>query len=151
MKIARSIPLLRVGVASVISSLLSCGDNLSVKANADAATALDAAMDAPEAPDAAAICDCPAAEPPLAGRFIHVTRTRVILPNENLFESAICPDGAQLISGSCTNNAGGFRKLILREAGFYDTPPSAWNCYMENADTVSLTIRVTAVCLVPPI
>ena len=57
MHVARSLLLLRTGAISGIAFVLSCGDNLSVRA--------DAAIDALKAPDAAPICDCPAAEPPL--------------------------------------------------------------------------------------
>jgi hypothetical protein len=86
------------GAASGIAFVLSCGDNLSVQANADAA------IDAPKVPDAAPICDCPAAEPPLAGRFVVVSLTRTIAANNTGARSAVCPAGSQLISGSCTTD-----------------------------------------------
>ena len=141
MHVARSILLLMTGAASGIAFVLSCGDNLSVKANADAAVAV------PQTP----VCDCPAAEPPLAGRFVTIHNTQIIGPNSSLNQTASCPAGSQLISGSCTKdelNPG--RRLTLEQSGFYRDFPNVWWCFFRNNEPQEpVTIRVTVTCLKP--
>ena len=65
MHIAKSILLLLSGATAGIAFVISCGDNWHLSADA----AVDATADAPKTPDAAPVCDCPAAEPPIAGRL----------------------------------------------------------------------------------
>jgi hypothetical protein len=144
MHVARSILLLITGATSGIAFVLSCGDNLSGKANADAA------VDAPKAPDAAPVCDCPAAEPPLAGRFMTLHETQTIGPNGLLGWSARCPTGSQLISGSCTQDQlnPGWR-LTLEQSGFYREDPNEWWCMFRNNETRDVTFRVSVTCLKP--
>jgi hypothetical protein len=144
MHVARSILLLMTGAASGIAFVLSCGDNLSGRANADAA------VDAPKAPDATRVCDCPAAEPPLAGRFVTIHNTAIMGPNDIMNQSARCPTGLQLISGSCTKdelNPG--RRLTLEQSGFYREDPNEWWCMFRNNETSDVTIRVSVTCLKP--
>jgi hypothetical protein len=121
--------------------VLSCGDNLSVKANADAA------IDALKAPDAAT-CDCPAAEPPLAGRFVVVSQTRTIPANDFNISSVVCPGGSQLISGSCTQDLiNPYRNLTLQQSGFFENTPNEWDCWFRNNEPFPVTIRSSAICL----
>jgi hypothetical protein len=102
------------GAGAGIVFVLSCGDNLSVKAD------VDAAIDAAKAPDAAPTCDCPAAEPPHAGRFVMVSRTRTIFPDETSNNAALCPMGSQLLLGSCTvDQLNPIRNVTLQESGFF--------------------------------
>jgi hypothetical protein len=141
MHFARSILLLMTGAASGIIFILSCGDNLSVRA--------DAAIDVPKAPDAAPICDCPAAEPPLAGRFVIVNNTRNIVGKAFSVESAVCPTGSQLISGSCTQELlNPIRHITLEQSGFFEDYPE-WVCFIRNDEDTNVTIRVSAICLKP--
>jgi hypothetical protein len=143
MHVARSILLLMTGTASGIAFVLSCGDNLGAKANADAA------VDAPKAPDAPN-CDCPEAEPPLAGRFVVVSNTQTIPANAFLGQAAACPVGSQLISGSCTQDLPNpFRNLTLLQSGFYEIPPRSWFCWFRNNEPFPVTIRASAICLNP--
>jgi hypothetical protein len=144
MHIARSILLLMTGAASGVAFVLSCGDNLSVRADADAA------IDAPKGPDVAFTCDCPAAEPPLAGRFMVVSNTRTIPANDTSGTSALCPMGSQLISGSCTtdNQTTPF-DVILKESGSLQSPPVAWRCEFHNNEPFPVTIRAAVICLKP--
>jgi len=141
MHVAKTILLLMTGAVSGIAFVLSCGDNLSVKANADAAT------DAPKISN----CDCPAAEPPLVGRFMTIHKTQTIDPNHFLTQSARCPTGSQLISGSCTKdklNPG--RRLTLEQSGFYEEDPNEWWCFFHNDEPQEpVTIRVSVTCLQP--
>lgn len=142
MHIARSILLLITGSISGIAFVLSCGDNLAIKA--------DAAIDAPKAPDAAQTCDCPAAEPPLAGRFVTISNTRDIPANDFLINSAYCPIGSRLISGSCTQDLlNPYRHLTLEQSGFFEAYPNEWVCQFRNHENTPVTIRVTVTCLKP--
>jgi hypothetical protein len=142
MHIARSVLLLMTGAVSGIAFVLSCGDNLSVRA--------DAAIDAPKAPDAAPICDCPAAEPPLAGRFVVVNQTQVIAAMALGGQSALCPEGSRLISGSCTQDlVNPIPNLTLRQSGFYAIAPREWFCDFRNNEPFPVTIRASAICLQP--
>jgi hypothetical protein len=144
MHVPKSILLLMTGAMSGVAFVLSCGDNLSAKANADAA------IDAPQVPDAVPTCDCPAAEPPLAGRFMVVGNTRPIPANDTGAQSAVCPVGAQLISGSCTtDNPSTLFNVALRESGFKDSTPREWLCSFRNNEPVPVTIRVSVICLEP--
>jgi hypothetical protein len=144
MHIGRSVFLVIAGILIGIVLVLSCGDNLSAKATADAA------VDAPKVPDAAPVCDCPAAEPPLAGRFVVVSQTRTIVANGSSVESAVCPTGTRLITGSCTtDNPTTILNVTLRESGFYDSPPSYWHCSWRNNESMEVVFRVTALCLKP--
>lgn len=144
MHISRSILLLMTGAVFGIASILSCGDNLSVKT--------DAVIDAASAPDAAPSCDCPAAEPPLSGRFKVFSQTRGINGNESAYLSAFCPPGSQVISGSCTDDMGGPNtpNLTVRQSGIFDFPPSSWHCDIHNNDARGVTLRVSVICLTPP-
>jgi len=143
MHVARSILLLMIGATSGIAFVLSCGDNLSVKAHADAA------VDTPK-PDAAPVCDCPVAEPPLAGRFVRFNKTQLIGPSEVHSQSAGCPTGAQLISGSCTQDEiNPVPRLTLEQSGFYEGS-NEWFCFFRNNEMRDITIRVSVICLLPP-
>lgn len=132
------------GVGSGIALVLSCGDNLSVKANADAA------IDAAKAPDATPTCDCPTVESPLAGRFIVVGNVRTMPANGFTASSALCPMGSQLILGSCTTEQlSPIRNVTLRQAGFFMPFPREWICFFGNNEDVPVTISSTAICLKP--
>ena len=144
MHIARSILLLMTGVVSGIAFVFSCGDNLSVKANADAA------IDALKTSDAAPICDCPAAEPPLAGRLIVVSTTRTIPANFPSGTSAVCPEGSQLISGSCTQDlVNPVPNITLQQSGFFEPPSREWSCSFHNNEPFPVTVRASVTCLKP--
>jgi hypothetical protein len=134
------------GVVSGIVFALSCGDNLSVGADADAA------IDAAKAPDAAPpACDCPAAEPPLAGRFIVFHNTRTIPANDHNTTAAVCPMGSQPLFGSCTTDQlTPFRNVRLREVSFSSDYPREWGCLFDNNEVVPVTIRSSVTCLKPP-
>lgn len=144
MHIARSFLLLLIGAVSGVSSVLSCGDNLSLKANADAA------VDAPKPPDATPICDCPPAERPLAGRFLTISNTFTIPSGVFSGQSAYCPAGSQLILGSCTQDEiNPIPRLTLEQSGFFEASPTEWWCFFRNNDSSPITLRVSVICLTP--
>ena len=145
MNIARSIALVMSGIVVGIGLVLSCGDNLSAKATADAA------IDAPKVLDAAPVCDCPAAEPPLAGRLVVVSNTVTLVPNDTGVQGAFCPAGSVLITGSCTTDSSTTAfNVTVRESGFTGSPPTAWHCSFRNNETMfTVTFLASALCLKP--
>jgi hypothetical protein len=127
-----------------IAFVLSCGDNLTVKPNADAA------IDAARAPDAVPVCDCPAAEPPLAERFVVVSRTRTIAANARSTNAAPCPVGSRPVFGSCTMDLlDPIRNVTLEQAGFFEISPQDWACYFRNNENTPVTLRASVICLKP--
>lgn len=144
MRVTQSMLLLVAGALAGVAFVLSCGDNMKASARADAA------IDAPKLPDAAPTCDCPAAEPPLAGRFTVVSNTVVIVANGSNGTSAACPVGSQLITGSCTQDLNNpIRNLTLQQSGFFENTPREWHCEFRNNEPFSVTIRVSVICLNP--
>lgn len=99
----------------------------------------------------AATCDCPAAEAPLAGRITTVTTTRQIQPPNPPAEDgresvgASCPQGAILLSGGCEAPGG---PMMLLEVSF-PTDIGSWVCGWKNTDTIPITTKAIAKCLVP--
>jgi hypothetical protein len=118
------------GVLAGVVLVLSCSD------------------DSPGQVDAGA-CDCPAAEPPIAGRTVIVDQTQVIAANGSGGQGAVCPQGARLLSGSCTT-ADGIQVLnvTLQQSGFYTTE-QAWTCQFKNNEATPVTIKASAICLMP--
>jgi hypothetical protein len=144
MYIARSFLLLMTGAVSAVAFVLSCGDNLSPKATADAA------VDAPKAPDAASICDCPPSERPLAGRFSTISNTKQIALGGFDVVSASCPAGSQRLSGSCTQDLlNRYQHLTLEQSGSSAATPLEWFCWFRNNDPslTGVTVRATVTCL----
>ena len=142
MHVAKSILLLVSGAVSGIAFVISCGDNLHLR--------VDAAIDAPKIADAAPICDCPAAEPPLAGRFVVISATQVIAANDKSRQGTVCPAGSQLISGSCTTDfINPIRDVTLQWSGFFDNGAGGWSCEFRNNEATPVTIRVSVICLKP--
>src|SRR5262245_48087793 len=113
MRVVNSMLLVLVGVVAGIAVVVSCGDRVPAK--------VDAAVDGPSPADAAK-CDCPAAEPPLAGRFMIVGNAATVAPNDRGFQGATCPADTQLITGSCgPEDASTFYDLTLQESALsYD-------------------------------
>lgn len=127
-----------VGAVFGIALVLSCGG--------DNRSAADAA------------CNCPVSEPPLTGRFITVSNVRTIAPGPapggQGGQDAVCPAGAQVISGSCTSATLNPipQTLLLIESGFSEvapTLPRGWDCEFKNTGTVPIDIKATVICLLP--
>lgn len=119
------------GFALALVLLISCSDN--GMDNVDAQTA----------------CDCPAAEPPLAGRIVWVESDPVtVRAGEPEGVSAFCPMGAILLGGSCDvvdSNAA----VTLNESTDEDQR-RAWGCNFNNPSLTDADVVARAICLVPP-
>lgn len=153
MQLTKTILSLICGVTSGITLVISCGDNY--RLDLDAAPTIDAAqVDAAPAPG----CDCPAVEPPLAGRIVVFTSSVDIPANRSGIWGARCltlgPQSVLLgvaLGGSCMLDSGGSNQNVtLMESGFYNTPHDDWLCLFHNHDSVPVTVRASTVCLMPP-
>lgn len=121
---------LTAGIFAGIVLVLACGD------------------DSPSNVDAAS-CDCPPAEPPLMGRVMTVSQTQEIAGNARGGQGAACPDGAELLTGSCTTaTVNPLRDVTLEQSGFYGDE-NGWSCWFKNNETTPVTIKVSVRCLVP--
>ena len=133
MKITKTITLLLAGTVFGVGMVLSCGDN------------------APRRLDAAT-CDCPASEPPIAGRLVVVEGDPTILQaGEQSIATAACPPGLQFLSGSCTNDPPTvIEDITLQQFGF-DKASFGWACVFKNNKTVSVSVKATVLCLNPSV
>jgi hypothetical protein len=130
MRVAYSAVRFVAGVLAGMALVLSCSD------------------DSPGNVDAGA-CDCPAAEPPIAGRIVVIDVTQVAAANGLGIQSAGCPQGARLLSGSCTTAVDNpVRDVTLQQSGFYTTE-QAWHCQFKNNEATPVTIKASVVCLMP--
>lgn len=120
------------GVLAGVALVLACSDDS--PGNVDAGT-----------------CDCPAAEPPISGRVVIVNSTASIAGGSSDSDSAVCPQGAQLLSGSCTTpDINPLRDVTLQQSGFYlMTGPVSWRCHFKNNEATPVTIKTSAICLMP--
>jgi len=63
--------------------------------------------DQPPPADAAEVCNCPAAEPPIPGRIVMEKETSTAIePRMTTFHSNGCPSGSFLLSGGCRLEGG---------------------------------------------
>jgi hypothetical protein len=120
-----------VGVVSV----LSCGDNGPMKA------------------DASVACDCPLAEPPIATRVMEVVDTQTTLPPANMAPyfgrrsgSVLCPMGAIVLSGGCAAGEGQAPDIVLEQSF---PGGRGWACEWRNNTNNSVPVRAIVRCLVP--
>lgn len=122
---------LAAGAAFGIALVLSCSD------------------DAPNAVDAAdPVCDCPAAEPPLAGRFYAPENTATLAANARGGQGAACRAGDQLLGGSCTSVLSDVPDITLEQSGAREFPGNpAWGCRFKNNTASPVDIKVIAFCL----
>ncbi|MBP9899755.1 MAG: hypothetical protein KBF28_15355 [Gemmatimonadales bacterium] len=119
------------GFVAGVSFILACSD------------------DAPSSADAAA-CDCPAAEPPLAGRIMAVAAETGLAPMGTGAPVADCPAGAMLLGGGCTRvGASSVVEGTLSTAGPFGGGSSAWICEWTSTSTEAQQVRATAYCLMP--
>jgi hypothetical protein len=133
------------GVGPGVAFALWCGDDLVATAHADALNAAKAAN------AAAAPCNCPEAEPPLAGRFVTVNQVVTIGAMGTGGDFARCPMGSQPIFGSCTaDQLNPIRNLTVQQAGFYLNAPLDWYCFFRNNEMFSVTVRASVTCLKSP-
>jgi hypothetical protein len=117
---------------------------------AGVAFVLSCSDDAPGTADAA-VCDCPAAEPPLAGRLVDQSQ-QFDLPANTLGNAGVdCPVGSTLLYGGCEITGGMVTThedvALVTSAKAGDA--QSWNCLWQNnsASILQGTARVT--CLTP--
>ena len=125
----RPILLVAAGAVLGISFVLSCGNS-------------------PTTADAADACNCPAAEPPLAGRIVSVD-THLVLPAQSVSPGvAQCAPGAILLGGSCgqDTNTVAEKDLVLLEA---KADGLVWQCSWSNGTAVERPVIISARCLNP--
>lgn len=118
-----------VGVIVGVSFVLSCGDDSSVRADADS-------------------CNCPAAEPPIPARIVNASNTQDIAANARGGQGVGCPAGAKLLTGSCTTaTLNPLRDVTLEQSGFYEDTEEGWHCRFKNNENAPVTVKVTIRCL----
>jgi hypothetical protein len=103
--------------------------------------------DAPSDADAA-VCDCPAAEPPLAGRVVLHTTSRALAPQSNEGGIRACDAGGTILTGGCRYELGS-QQITLTESGFDDTG-MGWQCRWNNPTDTPSQAFVQVACLYPP-
>lgn len=130
MKKLNSLALLAVGAVGGIALIVACSD------------------DSPTDADAA-VCDCPAAEPPLAGRIISVRVTGPISAGSTGGAAAACPAGSTILGGACeveTSDA----KILLRESRIVRSGNPQYVClWNSESATVANNGTAEAICLTP--
>jgi|GEM_PF-5998313 len=106
--------------------------------------------DSPSDADAA-VCDCPAAEPPLTGRIIVNTSVISIPANGLGVGGAGCPSGSLLIGGGCKLDADDIG-IRLMSAGADRRVPEAisYLCVWSSTSATDRTGTGEAFCLLPP-
>lgn len=117
---------------------------------ASAALFVACSDDAPGA-DAAGVCECPAAEPPLAGRLIQVESDPLtIAAGTGDAVSASCPEGAIVLNGSCHHEPVPDASTFLIGGGASRGSGAGWDCEWVNTRTEGdVTVRAYATCLMP--
>jgi len=151
MHFARSILLLLSGATAGIVVVISCGNHWHLGAG----TFVDAAVNVLKVPDATSVCDCPAAEPPLAGRLVVRDGIIGVEGNQSHSVTVLCPPGAIPITGNCKLDTPIFsprRDVILREAGFarsFFGDLSGWRCTVHNNESTMVLYALSVMCLIP--
>jgi hypothetical protein len=102
----------------------------------------------------AAVCDCPASEPPLASRVMRVRGDdATLVPGGATFAVAQCPTGAVLLNGWCAAvPEGGTRpEIAIVEGGASPVQAGVWSCRYENYSVggPNTIVHAEAVCLMP--
>ena len=133
MKLSKTALVLAVGFVFGIAFALSCGDQSPSKA--DAATQQ---------------CDCPAAEPPLAGRIVRVVTDGVVPSMVQAGPVATCEIGTILLSGGCLARSTDPKYVLQSSTPAPDgTNPVAWACDYYNGTAAPVTSTAYATCLKP--
>ncbi|MBP9166838.1 MAG: hypothetical protein KBG48_05600 [Kofleriaceae bacterium] len=122
-------------------------------ATASAVLIVACSDDSPSRADAAA-CDCPAAEPPLAGRVMRVRGLDdTLVPGGQAAAGAMCPAGSILLHGWCDElQEGGTRpEIAITSAGASPAQPNLWACIYKSYSTAgpNTIVHAEAVCLMP--
>lgn len=99
----------------------------------------------------AAVCDCPAAEPPLSGRIVAVrSNGNPIAAGSSGGAAAACPVGATVLGGAC-EVMNDDSNILLSESRFDRTGGAQYVCKWSALNaTVANTGFAEAICLLPP-
>ena len=129
MKIIKSMLLVLSGTVFGIGFVLSCGEN------------------SPQRSDAAT-CDCPASEPPIAGRVVAKASPPVTIgPGESDLAGVGCDSGTQLISGACEEEGESAADNITLQQSAPNSQLTGWNCVFKNNEAVPVPVKAVALCL----
>lgn len=122
------------GALIATTLILACGaDDSSTDARADAGT-----------------CNCPAAEPPLAGRIVRVSDTLSVSTGGFSSVATLCPTGGTLLGGGCklADNVSDPMFHFINAGTNGDG--SGFACDWRNSNTFARDGIAEAFCLVPP-
>ncbi len=98
----------------------------------------------------AAVCDCPAAEAPIAGRVMSVSATGAIGANSAGGQTAQCPTGAILLGGGCRLDQGiDDPQVLIYVASPSTALPDSFSCSWISTSSQTRTGVAEARCLVP--
>lgn len=98
--------------------------------------------------DAQATCDCPATEPPVAGRIVVETAMVPLPAGDSPGAVANCPAGSTLLSGGCRLQDGNAAITLNYSYGRIEST-EAWTCRWRNDTANDNTGIVEAYCLMP--
>ncbi|MBP8807283.1 MAG: hypothetical protein KBG48_28375 [Kofleriaceae bacterium] len=119
------------GIAVAVAFMIACSD------------------DSPSDADAA-VCDCPAAEPPLAGRIVSVQNQTSINPGTGGGGTAVCPTGATLLGGGCGLMTPDDRVRLTVATPSRSGEFIGYQCRWSGQDVLTAnTGTMEAICLVP--
>lgn len=108
--------------------------------------------DSPPPADAqdAAVCDCPAAEPPLQGRIVPVVVPDTVPPMDIAIATAQCQDGGILLGGGC-REVGLDGRIVIRSAGPMRIDPNrpGFHCSWLSTSPAAINVEAEAICLMP--
>jgi hypothetical protein len=127
----KSFLLVFVGLTLGVAMTLSCDD------------------DSPARVDAAPVCDCPAAEPPITvQRVVEVKNTGTLPPVTDTggrgAAGAACPFDYLALSGSCEIDDRAGQDIVLVEI---ISGNGGWNCIWKNHTNAPVAVRATVRCL----
>jgi len=98
----------------------------------------------------AAVCDCPAAEAPLAGRVMSVNAPASVGANGVGVAVAQCPSGAILLGGGCRlDQSLDDPQVLIYMASPSTALPNAFDCRWTSTSAQTRTGVAEARCLVP--
>jgi hypothetical protein len=133
MKSITAFAYLTSGVVAGVITVVACSDDS--PGNVDAA-------------DAA--CDCPAAEPPLAGRIVSVRATNLLAFGSSGLAGAECPTGATILGGACDLDIPDNRVLLTQAKIDRSAGRSFYVCYWSTLTaTETRNGTAEAICLMP--
>lgn len=104
--------------------------------------------DSPDDADAA-VCDCPSAEPPLAGRITSVRNQTTISGASTGIAGAGCPIGATILGGGCEQMAVDAGVVLLEARIDRTTNQPTYVCTYSSTVAGNHVVFAEAICLMP--